>query len=63
MLNGIPVGIGGLSRLIRLDLHQNSEYFFLSIEIELRIPWFKTLTHPAHQPLALDPGGNNEFFK
>ncbi|MCI03888.1 plant intracellular ras-group-related LRR protein 6-like [Trifolium medium] len=23
MLNGIPVGIGGLSRLIRLDLHQN----------------------------------------
>lgn len=53
MLNGIPVGIGGLSRLIRLDLHQNSEYFFLSIEIELRIPWFKTLTHPAHQPLAL----------
>lgn len=27
--------------------------FFLSIEIELRILWSKTFTHPAHQPLAL----------
>nr|XP_029150104.1 plant intracellular Ras-group-related LRR protein 6-like [Arachis hypogaea] len=27
LLNGIPDSIGGLSRLIRLDLHQNSELF------------------------------------
>jgi len=44
-----------------MNLHTSKAVFFLLVGIELSIIGFTTLMHIAHQPLALDLGGIQEY--